>query len=185
MRKSKIYTKTGDKGKTSLVGGTRVAKAHIRLEAYGTVDELNSFVGLLSCTIDEDVDKEMLLYIQHRLFTIGSHLATETETMDVKPASIISDEDIQKLERRMDEIDSELPKINQFILPGGSESAARANLCRTVCRRAERCIYRVKEEYPVGDNIMMFINRLSDFFFLLGRKECNRVGKEIFWQQNI
>lgn len=185
MHKSKIYTKTGDKGTTSLVGGTRVPKAHVRLEAYGTIDELNSFVGLLACVIDEEEDKDMLLYIQHRLFTIGSHLATETETMDVKPASIISDEDIKKLEMRMDEIDSTLPKLNKFVLPGGSESAARANLCRTVCRRAERCIYRVKDVYPVGDNIMMFVNRLSDFFFLLGRKECNKVREEIFWQQNI
>lgn len=185
MRKSKIYTKTGDKGTTSLVGGMRVPKAHVRLEAYGTIDELNSFVGLLACQIDEEEDKQMLSYIQHQLFTIGSHLATETETMEVKPASIISEDDIKKLEQRMDEIDSTLPKLNKFVLPGGSESAARANLCRTVCRRAERCIYRVKEEYPVGDNIMMFVNRLSDFFFLLGRKESNKKGKEIFWQQNI
>lgn len=185
MKKSAIYTKTGDKGTTALVGGTRVAKAHIRLEAYGTIDELNSFVGSLACLIEEEVDKGMLSYIQHRLFTVGSYLATETEAIPPKAASIISEEDIKKLEQQMDEIDSKLPKINKFILPGGSESAARANICRTVCRRAERCIYRVKENFPVDDNIMMFVNRLSDYFFLLGRKECNKTGKEIFWEQNV
>lgn len=184
MKKSAIYTKTGDKGTTALVGGTRVAKAHVRLEAYGTIDELNSFVGSLACLI-EDENKEMLSYIQHRLFTVGSYLATETEAMPPKAASIISDNDIKMLEQRMDEIDSQLPKINKFILPGGSEASARANICRTVCRRAERCIYRVKESFPVDDNILMYVNRLSDYFFLLGRKENNKNGKEIFWEQNV
>lgn len=182
--KSKIYTKTGDKGTTALVGGTRVPKTHLRLEAYGTIDELNSFVGLLACVVGDD-DKEILSYIQHRLFTVGSYLATETESMPPKAASIITDAAIQMLESRMDEIDSQLPKINKFILPGGSEASARANLCRTVCRRAERCIYRVKEHYPVDENIMIYVNRLSDFFFLLARKENNRGGKEIFWEQNV
>lgn len=182
--KSKIYTKTGDKGTTALVGGTRVPKTHLRLEAYGTIDELNSFVGLLACVAGDD-DKEILSYIQHRLFTVGSYLATETESMPPKAASIITDAAIQMLESRMDEIDSQLPKINKFILPGGSEASARANLCRTVCRRAERCIYRVKEHYPVDENIMIYVNRLSDFFFLLARKENNRGGKEIFWEQNV
>lgn len=184
MKKSAIYTKTGDKGTTALVGGTRVAKAHVRLEAYGTIDELNSFVGSLACLI-EDEDRAMLSYIQHRLFTVGSYLATETEAMPPKAASIISDNDIKMLEQKMDEIDSQLPKINKFILPGGSESSARANICRTVCRRAERCIYRVKESFPVDDNILMYVNRLSDYFFLLGRKENNKGGQEIFWEQNV
>lgn len=185
MRKSKIYTKTGDKGTTSLVWGKRVSKAHVRLDAYGTIDELNSFVGLLICSLDDEANLELLSYVQHRLFTIGSHLATETETMAVKPASIISDADIKMLEDRMDEIDSNLPKLNKFTLPGGSESAARAHICRTICRRAERCIYRVKEDYPVEDNTLMYVNRLSDYFFLLARKECNDKGTEIFWEQNV
>lgn len=184
MKKSAIYTKTGDKGTTALVGGTRVAKAHVRLDAYGTIDELNSFVGSLACLIEDD-NKEILSYIQHRLFTVGSYLATETEAIPPKAASIISDDDIKMIEQKMDEIDSQLPKINKFILPGGSEAAARANICRTVCRRAERCIYRVKESFPVEDNILMYVNRLSDYFFLLGRKECNKNGKEIFWEQNV
>lgn len=185
VKKSLIYTKTGDKGTTSLVGGMRVAKAHVRLEAYGTTDELNSFVGFLIQKIEDENDLKILSYIQHKLFTVGSYLATETEAMPPKAASIITDKDIALLESQMDAIDGQLPPLRQFVLPGGSESAARANLCRTICRRAERCIYRVKEEFPVDDNILMFVNRLSDYFFLLGRKECNKVGKEIFWDQSL
>lgn len=186
MKKSNIYTKTGDKGTTSLVGGTRVVKTHVRLESYGTIDELNSFVGFLRCAVQNDEDSQkMLAYIQHRLFTIGSYLATETESMAPKAASIISDNDIKMIEDEMDRMDNELPKINKFILPGGSEAAARANLCRTVCRRAERCIYAVKESYPVDDNILMYVNRLSDYFFILARKENKKGGSEIFWEQNI
>ena len=183
MKKSNIYTKTGDKGTTSLVGGTRVSKTHVRLNAYGTVDELNSFVGFLRCSAGDD-SKDMLAYIQHRLFTIGSYLATETEAMPPKAASIISEKDISMLEDEMDKIDNQLPKINRFILPGGSESASRAHICRTVCRRAERCIYGVKEFFPVDDNIVIYVNRLSDYFFLLARKENNKSGSEIFWEQN-
>ncbi len=185
MKKSLIYTKTGDKGLTSLVGGKRVPKAHIRLEAYGTTDELNSFVGFLIEQIADQHDLEILSYIQHKLFTVGSYLATETEAISPKAASIITDKDIALLEGEMDAMDSELPPLKQFVLPGGSESAARAHICRTVSRRVERCIYRVKEEFPVDDQILMFVNRLSDYFFLLARKECNKGGKEIFWNQAL
>lgn len=183
MKKSLVYTKTGDKGLTSLVGGKRVSKAHIRLEAYGTIDELNSFVGSLICEIKEEEDLKVLSYIQHKLFTVGSYLATETEVVSPKTASIINDKDIALLENQMDKMDSELPVLRQFVLPGGSETASRAHICRAVCRRSERCMYRVKEEYPVDDNIIIFVNRLSDYFFLLARKECNKRGKEIFWNQ--
>ena len=185
MKKSSVYTKTGDKGTTSLVGGTRVAKAHVRLNAYGTVDELNSFVGLLICAIKDEDDLKVLSFIQHKLFTVGSYLATETEKISPKAASIIEERDIELLEKEMDSIDSQLPALRQFVLPGGSESAARAHVCRTTARRAERCIYLVKEEYPVDDKVLMFVNRLSDYFFLLARKECNRDGKEIFWNQSL
>lgn len=185
MKKSSIYTKTGDKGTTALVGGTRVPKAHVRLNAYGTIDELNSFVGFLICEIKDENDLKVLSFIQHKLFTVGSYLATETEAIPPKAASIITDKDIALLETEMDSIDSQLPPIRQFILPGGNESAARANLCRTIARRAERCIYLVKAEYPVEDYILTFVNRLSDYFFLLGRKECNKNGKEIFWNQSL
>lgn len=183
MKKSLVYTKTGDAGKTSLVGGMRVAKSHARLDAYGTIDELNSFVGLLICEIKEEDVLSVLSFIQHKLFTVGSYMATETEALSPKAASIIKDTDIELLEKEMDRMDSELPPIRQFVLPGGSESASRAHVCRTVCRRAERCIYRVKEEYPVEDYILKFVNRLSDYFFILARKECYKTGREIFWQQ--
>ena len=181
MKKSLVYTKTGDKGTTSLVGGMRVPKSHIRLEAYGTIDELNSFVGSLICQITEEDVLKVLSFIQHKLFTVGSYLATETEAIAPKAASIITDENIVLLEKEMDRMDSELPAIRQFVLPGGSEAAARAHICRSVARRAERCIYRVKDEYPVENNIMVFVNRLSDYFFILARRECNKTGKEIFW----
>lgn len=185
MKKSLVYTKTGDKGMTSLVGGKRVIKAHVRLEAYGTTDELNSFVGFLIQAIEDKHDLQILSYIQHKLFTVGSYLATETEVIPPQAASIITQEDISLLEDEMDKIDSELPALRQFVLPGGSESAARAHICRTVCRRAERCIYRVKEDFPVDDQILMFVNRLSDYFFLLARKESNKKGEEIFWNQAL
>lgn len=181
MKKSLVYTKTGDKGTTALVGGTRVPKSHVRLDAYGTVDELNSFVGLLMCQIDEPEILQVLSFIQNKLFTVGSYLATETEAILPKAASIITEDNISLIEKEMDRMDSELPKIRQFILPGGNEPSARAHVCRTVARRAERCIYRVKDEYPVEDNIMIFVNRLSDYFFILARREGNKTGQEIFW----
>lgn len=185
MKKSQIYTKTGDKGTTSLVGGTRVPKSHVRLDAYGTIDELNSFVGSLICEIGEEHDREVLSFIQHKLFTVGSYLATETEAMAPKAASIITDNNISLLEQEMDKMDSELPALRQFVLPGGSEAAARAHICRSVCRRAERCMYRVMEEFPVEQHVLMFVNRLSDYFFLLARKESNKKGNEIFWNQTL
>lgn len=184
MTKSKIYTRTGDSGKTSLVGGKRVPKTHVRLNAYGTIDELNSFVGSLICEISDDDTLIILSFIQHKLFTVGSYLATETEAMPPKAASIIKNEDIERLETEMDKIDSELPPLKQFILPGGSEAAARAHICRSVCRRAERCIYLVKEDYPIDEQTLKFVNRLSDYFFLLARRECNKNGKEIFWDNS-
>lgn len=181
MKKSLVYTKTGDKGTTGLVGGMRVPKSHVRLEAYGTIDELNSFLGLLICEIKEEDILKVLSFIQHKLFTVGSYLATETEAISPKAASIITDDNIALLEKEMDRMDSELPSLRQFVLPGGSEAAARAHICRTIARRGERCIYRVKEDYPVEDNILKFVNRLSDYFFILARRECNKNGKEIFW----
>lgn len=183
MRKSYIYTKTGDKGKTSLVGGTRVDKNHVRLDAYGTVDELNSFLGWLICEVKDDTSKPFLAYLQHKLFTVGSYLATETEQMQPRPASIITTGDIERIEKEIDRIDAQLPKVKRFILPGGSESASRAHICRTVSRRAERNVYRVAEQFPVEEAILIFLNRLSDYFFVLARLESNQAGKEIFWEQ--
>ena len=183
MKKSGIYTKTGDKGKTSLVGGTRVEKTHIRLEAYGTIDELNSFVGWLNCEISDTESHRFLTFVQHKLFTIGSYLATETESKQPNAASIISGEDIERIEKEIDALDGALPRLNQFILPGGNEPGSRAHICRTVARRAERNVYRVAETYPVGEEVLVFLNRLSDYFFVLARKECNQSAKEIYWNK--
>jgi cob(I)alamin adenosyltransferase len=184
IKKSSIYTKTGDKGKTSLVGGKRVDKTHIRLDAYGTVDELNSFVGLLVCEIKDNQElKDFLLFIQNKLFVVGSYLATEVEAQTENSAQIIKESDIEAIETMMDKMDAELPKLTRFILPGGSESAARAHICRTVCRRAERNVYRVADEFPIHEMILIFLNRLSDFFFLAARIECQKTGKEMYWEQ--
>ncbi len=184
MKKSIIYTKTGDKGKTSLVGGTRVDKTHIRLEAYGTIDELNSFIGWMMTSMSNEENLRFLQYVQHKLFTVGSYLATETEAMPPKAASIITEEDIKKIESEIDHLDAELPQLRQFILPGGSESGSRAHICRTVCRRAERRMYDVRTQFPVEDDVMKFVNRLSDYLFVLSRTESIKNGKEIFWDQS-
>lgn len=183
MKKSLIYTKTGDKGTTSLVGGTRVEKTHIRLDAYGTVDELNSFVGWLACEIEDAETKTFLSFVQNKLFAVGSYLATETESVAPKAASLISEDDISKIETEIDRRDEKLPKLNRFVLPGGSEAASRAHVCRSICRRAERMIYKVAEKYPVDERITTFVNRLSDYFFVLARKEANEKGKEVYWEK--
>ncbi len=183
MKKSLIYTKTGDKGTTGLVGGTRIPKTHIRLEAYGTVDELNSYVGWLNCVIEEPEHQVFLRYIQNKLFTIGSYLATETESKQPKEASILTDRDIERLEKQIDKLDSKLPRLNRFILPGGNESASRAHICRTITRRIERIVFGVAKLYPVSDEVLIFLNRLSDFFFLLARYESNKFSQEIYWEQ--
>lgn len=182
MKKSLIYTGTGDKGTTSLVGGQRVSKAHQRIESYGTIDELNSFIGLLITSLEGEDDRNFLLFVQHKLFTIGSYLATDQETTELKVESRVTPESITKIEREIDRLDNELPKMKHFVLPGGCRSASLAHVCRTVCRRAERQIYRLAEEHPVEEPVLVFINRLSDYLFVLARKECiNNNGKEIIW----
>ena len=183
MKKSIIYTKTGDKGTTALVGGMRVPKTHIRLEAYGTIDELNSYVGWLYCEIKEKEHQDFLRYLQHKLFTVGSYLATETEVKPPKEVSIITLNDIERVEKQIDIIDSTLPRLNRFVLPGGNEAASRAHICRTVSRRAERNVYIVAEHYPVSEEVLIFLNRLSDYFFVLARNESNKSSQEIFWEQ--
>ena len=182
MKKSVIYTGTGDKGTTSLVGGQRVSKASERIESYGTIDELNSFIGLLITAMEEGPDTEFLSFVQHKLFNIGSYLATDQETTEIQVPSRVSEESVERMEREIDRIDGELPKMKAFILPGGCRSAALAHVCRTVCRRAEREIYRLTETAPVEDLVLKFINRLSDYLFVLARKECiQHNGKEIIW----
>ncbi|WP_294081885.1 cob(I)yrinic acid a,c-diamide adenosyltransferase [Proteiniphilum sp. UBA5384] len=183
MKKSIVYTKTGDKGMTSLVRGMRVSKTHVRLDAYGTVDELNSYIGWLICEVDDTIHRDFLRYIQHKLFTVGSYLATETENKDPKAASIISEKDISRIEEQIDIIDGRLPRLNRFVLPGGNEPASRAHICRTVARRAERNVYRVAEKFPVAEEVLIFLNRLSDYLFVFARYESNKTSEEIFWEQ--
>ena len=165
----KIYTKTGDKGYTSLIGGTRVPKHHLRIESYGTVDELNSYIGLIR---DQELgmhDKEILKHIQDRLFTIGSSLAADPE----RSKMVIPDlhlADIELLEQEMDAMDEQLPALKHFILPGGSNAISFCHIARCVCRRAERITVHLAEESPVDEKVNIYLNRLSDYLFTLARK---------------
>ncbi|HVW97330.1 MAG TPA: cob(I)yrinic acid a,c-diamide adenosyltransferase [Mucilaginibacter sp.] len=165
----KIYTKTGDKGLTSLIGGTRVAKYHLRIESYGTVDELNAFVGLIA---DQDIDKHykhILKQIQDRLFIIGSSLAADPDKSKmITPDLLMSD--IELLEKEMDDMNAVLPELRHFILPGGSTAISYCHIARCVCRRAERMTVHLSEQSKVDKLVMIYLNRLSDYFFVLARK---------------
>jgi cob(I)alamin adenosyltransferase len=168
----KIYTKTGDKGFTSLIGGTRVPKHHLRIESYGTIDELNSYIGLIR---DQDIasnDKNFLKEIQDRLFTIGSSLAADPEKSKMMIPDLYA-EDIEALEQEMDRINTQLPELKHFILPGGSTTVSYCHLARCVCRRAERLVVHLAEESAVDDKIIVYLNRLSDYLFTLARKIAN------------
>jgi ATP:cob(I)alamin adenosyltransferase len=167
-----LYTRLGDKGKTSLVGGVQESKTHQRLEAYGAIDELNSFIGLLRTEIVDTRKNELIQWVQHKLFSVGSCLATDTEQTKLKPECLITAENILRLEEGIDLFDSELPEMRTFILPGGCRSAALAHVCRTVCRRAEREIFRLNEIIPIHDCLLVFVNRLSDLLFVIARHEC-------------
>ena len=178
----KIYTKTGDKGKTSLLGGTRVSKSNERINTYGTVDELNSFLGLVS---DLDQDKNRVLFIrniQSRLFTIGSSLAAETDrAKDFKPD--LEDTDVTELEKAIDDMNESLPAMKSFILPGGHQLVSTTHISRTVCRRAERLIIKLSESENVEEIIIRYLNRLSDYLFVFARKQGHDLKiKEIPWK---
>ena len=163
----KIYTKTGDKGKTSLVSGRGISKSDALIEAYGTVDELNAFVGALIDKISEKTILDDLEFIQNMLFNIGSVLAKDDAKFPDYPVLLL--EDIQYLEKRIDELNGPLEKMTAFILPVGSASIAYAHICRTICRRAERRIIGLSEQGIPVDDIVVFLNRLSDYFFILAR----------------
>jgi cob(I)alamin adenosyltransferase len=165
----KIYTKTGDKGYTSLIGGTRVPKHHLRIESYGTVDELNSYIGLIR---DQDIaahDKQILKEIQDRLFTIGSSLASDPERSKMVIPDL-HDADIELLEKEMDMMNEKLPELRHFILPGGNNSISFCHIARCVCRRAERLSVHLAEESSVDVKVNIYLNRLSDYLFTLARK---------------
>lgn len=183
MTKSKVYTRKGDDGTTSLNRGVRVRKCDVRVEAYGTVDELNSFVGLLLTHITGTDETALLEQVQCDLFAIGSELATPTTDEDTQ-ASVIDSDDIVRLERAIDSIETGLPSWRGFVLPGGCPSAAVSHICRTVCRRAERRILALSGTTKVSETILAYMNRLSDYFFVLARKSVLREGKkETVWKK--
>lgn len=176
----KIYTKTGDAGKTSLFGGRRLHKHHLRIESYGTVDELNAYVGLLRDQIEEEEVRFVLKQIQDRLFTIGANLASDPEKE--LPAPDLKEEDIQLLESQMDSMDEQLPLLKNFILPGGHTTVSFCHIARTVCRRSERLIVALGQEEAVAEIILKYMNRLSDYFFILARKLAQDLGvSEVVW----
>jgi len=177
----KIYTKTGDKGKTSLLGGSRVAKYHLRIEAYGTVDELNSQIGVLRSHEIDSETKSVLVSIQTMLFTSGSQLASEPGKSKIKIPKL-KDAAVTFLEDQIDKMEEGLPPMRNFVLPGGHPAVAAAHVARTVCRRAERIVLHLKDESEVPDPIPIFLNRLSDFLFVLSRKLSQDLGaEEIPW----
>lgn len=179
----KVYTKTGDKGKTSLIGGKKVSKSDLRIEAYGTVDELNAFIGLLrDQNVNQIEERQILLQdVQDNLFVIGSILATVPGYTKFKLPEITEDH-VKQLEDHIDEMQEALPELKFFILPGGNASVSQAHICRTVTRRAERAIIRLDQEEPVSPVILRYVNRLSDYFFVLGRKMGSELNaKEINW----
>lgn len=181
----KIYTKTGDKGMTSLVGGTRVAKTDARLEAYGTVDELNAHLGLLVTYLSDGDDKTFLRQVQNTLFAVGSHLATDRRKTELKAASVITPGQVEAMEREIDRIDRLLPPLAAFVLPGGSRGAAQCHVCRTVCRRAERRILALAAWVEIAPELLAYVNRLSDYLFVLSRKINRDADKdEIFWNNS-
>ncbi|HPS11843.1 MAG TPA: cob(I)yrinic acid a,c-diamide adenosyltransferase [Prolixibacteraceae bacterium] len=182
-KKFNIYTKTGDDGTSGLIGGTRVKKYDLRLEAYGTVDELNSWIGVLLSGLSEENIVKTLTSIQNNLFVIGSHLATDESRSDLKKHLPCCTDDIQKLETEIDRMQEELPPLKHFVLPGGSIYSGYAHVTRTVCRRAERRVVELSESIPVEKNILIFLNRLSDYLFVLSRY-INHLGgiSDIFWE---
>lgn len=167
----KIYTKTGDKGMTSLVGGQRVCKCCERLESYGMADELNSFIGELICYCTDETDIAFLTDVQAKLFMVGGYLATDTSQHEAHQGTIVTEEMVAEVEKEIDRINAMLPPLKLFILPGGCMASAKAHVCRTICRTTERCILRLAETGADIDNtVLAYINRLSDYFFVLARK---------------
>lgn len=179
----KVYTKTGDKGTTSLIGGTRVPKNNVRLEAYGGVDELNAHLGMIrSYRIPEECVRE-IVEIQNLLFVIGANLATDTTVSDLRRTLPCSADDIERLEKAIDRMDEELPPMKFFVLPGGDPAVGACHIARTVCRRVERRILDMNETMEVEEMIIRYINRLSDYLFVLSRKLAHDLRvEEIKWE---
>lgn len=180
-----LYTGTGDTGTTSLVGGKRVKKYCTRLEAYGTVDEFSSHLGLLaSIDTGSQAVRTLLAAVQNRLFDVGAYLATDVPEGTTPAITSLSEREIKEVEQAIDLLDAEVPKVNAFILPGGTRASAEAHIARTVCRRAERCILRLAAESYVDPLVIRYFNRLSDWLFILARYYNYAAGvPDIAWQK--
>jgi cob(I)alamin adenosyltransferase len=177
----KIYTKTGDKGETSLIGGTRVPKFHLRIECYGTVDELNSYIGLIQCQPIDTHAQQILKEIQDRLFTIGASLAADPDRSRMQLPDL-TPEDITLLETEMDVMNEVLPELKHFVLPGGNTIVSYCHIARCICRRTERLTVQLASESIVDNHITIYLNRLSDYLFVLGRKVAfDLKSKENIW----
>lgn len=177
----KIYTKKGDQGKTALIGGSRVPKYHTRIESYGTVDELNAHIGLIRDVLEHDVLKKRIIRIQDRLFTLGSLLAAEPGKSKMQLPELTM-ADIEMLESAIDEMNENLPEMRNFVLPGGHPHVSHCHIARCVCRRAERAIVLLSEEEEIPELAIAYINRLSDFLFVLSRYLTQSLGAvEIPW----
>lgn len=180
MKRSHIYTRGGDDGTTSLCGGTRVIKTDLRVEAYGTIDELNAELGLLATYLTHETDHSFIEIVQGNLFVIGAYLATENHC---EGSLMISQENVSRLEQAIDITEDGLPPWSGFVLPGGSRGAAICHVCRTICRRAERRILGLTQFYEISPLVIAYVNRLSDYLFVLSRKMLFYEGKqEIIWK---
>ncbi len=189
VRLSKIYTRVGDKGSTLLATGERVLKSNVRIEAYGTVDELNSMVGFLRDSIVDDrrlLDLcEPLTKIQNELFDIGGELSVPLDVLDTQRQQVVSMADVARLEQEMDAFNEVLKPLENFVLPGGHLANSTTHIVRTVCRRAERAVVRMSEQDAVRDEVRIYLNRLGDWFFVLSREISRRLGvPEVLWAQN-
>jgi cob(I)alamin adenosyltransferase len=183
MKIVKVYTRTGDQGETSLVGGVRIKKSNIRLEAYGTVDELSAHLGMLVAMMKEGDEREFVIRIQNNLFNVCTHLATDQSQTQLYPSAHLAEGEIASLEQRIDNLMKQLPERQGFVLPGGVPAACQAHICRTVCRRAERRIAALAEEAQIAPEMQQFVNRLSDYLFVLAKIINFNEGKsEIVWQ---
>jgi len=183
----KIYTKTGDKGTTSLIGGTKVSKSHIRIESYGTVDELNSWIGVVSDAINDDVTKQTLKEVQDRLFTIGSSLACDPDKEPKLKIPDLHETDVTFLENEIDRMNETLQPMRAFILPGGAAAVSFAHVARCVCRRAERiCVAMQVDEMEIEPLVTKYLNRLSDYLFVVARYIAHLLNaEEVQWKARV
>lgn len=183
MKITKVYTRRGDQGMTDLVGGVRIKKSNIRLAAYGNIDELNSHLGLLVALLEDSDERHLLIRIMSNLFNVGTHLATDQSQTPLYASAKLAEGETELLEHQIDKINGELPEPQGFVLPGGCQAAAQCHVCRAVCRRAEREIDALAEEAQVGPDIIQYVNRLSDYLFVLAKKiNFNNNITEILWQ---